>query len=148
MLVPFDEYEVINPDWLKRIEEYNNYKNISCDDRVHLKKAISDIEESSYAFENLIFYYIYRFLMQAVYEDNATVQIKKAVVAYIVCRTLCESYLNENKNISKEVIADIFHLYSRQFEHSYVNYECMTDQMENSELYSNSVLIGILSNIK
>lgn len=144
MLKPFEGYEIINADWHKKLEEYNAYKNIGDEEKTVLKEHIVSIENNNYSFENLMFYYVYRFFLQAVYEDNAVVQIKKAVVAYIVCRKLCESYLYVHKDITGENIADIFHLYSRQFEHSYINYEYVTEQMGKSELYGDDILTGIL----
>ena len=147
MLKPFEGYEVINKDWFKRLEEYDAYKNASADEREHLKEHMVNAESNNYAFENIMFYYIYRFLLQAVYDDNTLDQVKKAVVAFIVCRKLCEAYLYVHKEISDENIADIFHLYSRQFEHSYINFEYVIEHMETDDLYGDAVLLGILNNM-
>ena len=51
------------------------------------------------------------------------------------------------KEISDENIADIFHLYSRQFEHSYINFEYVIEHMETDDLYGDAVLLGILNNM-
>ena len=64
-----------------------------------------------------------------------------------MCRKLCEAYLYVHKEISDENIADIFHLYSRQFEHSYINFEYVIEHMETDDLYGDAVLLGILNNM-
>lgn len=141
---PFEGYEVINKDWYREIGVLDKYYEEERN-KITLSKDVYDLlGDSSYAFENLIFYYLFRFVMDSVYDDNLLINVKKAVVACVICEEICNAHISLEGDITKEQVSDIFHLYSRQFEHSYVNYEYRTEQFASSEIYSDDTIMKLL----
>lgn len=69
-------------------------------------------------------YYIYRYFLDAVYDINIVLKVKNAIIGYAALRHLdVAAWAANGKKLSKTEQVDIAHLYSRQFEHSYTNFE-------------------------
>ena len=81
-------------------------------------------ENNQHEYEQILMYYVYRYFLDAVYDYNVLLKMKGAVVGLLSLKMMdvADWYLNDKKlDFTRQV--DLAHLYSRQYEHSYYNYE-------------------------
>ena len=155
----FDKFkgmEVINPDWFKVLEVNNEFMQ-DCD-----KNGMSDFfnkmynefdtyyEDRQFEYEQLLVYYVYRYFLDAVYDYNLVLKIKNGIVGYLILKQadVAKWYINGKqcgeRKLSKAEQIDMAHLYSRQFEHSYSNFEVYTENFCKMRKYAYSNLLLIV----
>ena len=155
----FDKFkgmEVINPDWFTVLEVNNEFMQ-DCD-----KNGMSDFfnkmynefdtyyEDRQFEYEQLLVYYVYRYFLDAVYDYNLVLKIKNGIVGYLILKQadVAKWYINGKqcgeRKLSKAEQIDMAHLYSRQFEHSYSNFEVYTENFCKMRKYAYSNLLKIL----
>ena len=143
----FDGMELINKDWLKAVRTSEEFLK-KCPPGTGYEKKYNDfgghVKEEDMAFRQLFFYYIYRFFLESVYDLEPLNAIKTGIVAYMCCKRLCVALYYSKGGITPDEIADIFHLYSRQLEHSQTNFEYYTSEYRNNPLYSCATLESML----
>jgi lysine-N-methylase len=146
----FDDFkgmEVINPDWLAYVSRERQFENEILNSDM---KSNSDIEwkqakaENDFRFRQLLDYYIFRYFLDSVYDINLMLKIKNAVVGYLIVRQLCLVCCHEKGTVTFDEFVDIAHLYSRQFEHSYVNFEVYSEYFMTKKCYSINTLERLL----
>ena len=163
----FKGMEVINKDWLIYVDKERaferNIKKLNKSDksdktgnevfnytlademyRNALKGFKKYYKDKEYQFRQLLDYYVYRYFLDSVYDINLVLKIKNAVVGYLIVRQLDMVCWHENGNTEYDEHVDIAHLYSRQFEHSYTNFEVYSDYFMRTRSYSIKVLEGLL----
>ena len=163
----FKGMEVINKDWLIYVDKERaferNIKKLNKSDksdktgnevfnytlademyRNALKGFKKYYKDKEYQFRQLLDYYVYRYFLDSVYDINLVLKIKNAVVGYLIVRQLDMVCWHENGNTEYDEHVDIAHLYSRQFEHSYTNFEVYSDYFMRKRCYSIKVLEGLL----
>ena len=84
----FKNPELINPEWKEKVENFS-------------LKQVSDTQSN----ENILMYFLYKYLMQAVYDDDALSKIKMAVLGVLI-----NTYFGED--------SWTVHLWSKETEHS------------------------------
>ena len=155
----FDKFkgmEVINPDWFKVLEVNNEFMQ-DCD-----KNGMSDFfnkmydefdtyyEDRQFEYEQLLVYYVYRYFLDAVYDYNLVLKVKNGIVGYLILKQadVAKWYINGKqggeRKLSKAEQIDMAHLYSRQCEHSYSNFEVYTENFCKMRKYAYSNLLKIL----
>lgn len=87
----FKNPELINPEWKEKVENFS-------------LKQVSDSQSN----ENILMYFLYKYLMQAVYDDDALSKIKMAVLGVLI-----NTYFGED--------SWTVHLWSKETEHSQYN---------------------------
>lgn len=151
-LVRFKGMEVINPDWNIYAKEALEFLDNLTDEK-ELREIFNQFndynKENEHEYEQLMMYYIFRYFLSGVFDYNVLIKAKNALVGIIVYKMLeVADWLKNDKSISFIRRVDLAHLYSRQFEHSYYNYEKYTDFFEHKRVYSVSGLENILANIR
>lgn len=123
----FKGMEIINPDWNIYVDEVNTFYE-KCSDRQEFLDVVKEFDEfyagNQHEYEQILMYYVYRYFLDAVYDYNVLLKMKGAVVGFLVLKMMdvADWYLNDKKlDFVRQV--DIAHIYSRQYEHSYYNYE-------------------------
>ena len=147
----FKGMEVINPDWndcLKVQKEFMEYcrSNGGEDEYVSAYNKF-DIyyQDRMFEYEQLLSYYVYRYFLDAVYDYNVLLKVKNGIVGYLCLKQLDVAKWHMNGHVlSKAEQIDMAHLYSRQFEHSYSNFETYSEFFEKRRIYSRERLIRIL----
>ena len=155
----FDKFkgmEVINPDWFMVLEVNSEFMQ-DCD-----KNGMSDFfnkmydefdtyyEDRQFEYEQLLVYYVYRYFLDAVYDYNLVLKVKNGIVGYLILKQadVAKWYINGKqggeRKLSKAEQIDMAHLYSRQFEHSYSNFEVYTENFCKMRKYAYSNLLKIL----
>lgn len=106
----FKNPELINPEWKDKVENYS-------------LKQVSD----SQANENILMYFLYKYLMQAVYDDDVLSKIKMAVIGVLI-----NTYFGED--------SWTVHLWSKETEHSQYNMDRYKKLLKNADCLSVSEL--------
>lgn len=149
----FKGMEIINTDWLKVLDinkkfmaECNNNGMSDFFNNVYKEFDIY-YKDRQFEYEQLLVYYIYRYFLDAIYDYNIILKIKNAIVGYLVLKhaDVAKWYIN-GKTLSKDEQIDMAHLYSRQFEHSYSNFEVYSENFCTMRKYAYNNLLKILCN--
>ena len=136
----FPDMEVINPDWNRYVSCYHQFIDGLSGYKEYKKIVLSFdkyYKDRDYEYKQLLMYYIYRYFLYAVYDYNILLKVKNAVVGYEVLKQLDMAAWCQNGGVlDKKEQIDIAHLYSRQFEHSYYNYEVYSKLFCKKRCYS------------
>lgn len=144
----FQGMEIVNPgSWLEVVGESDSFfssfssKEALCNIYIRFEK---ENEIWQQAFEQLVFYYLYRYILEAVYDGEIVNAVRIGIVAYMSTKRLCVARFIAKGSISPDEIADIFHLYSRYLEHSEINFEYYMEEYKRNYVYS---VENILANL-
>lgn len=145
-LSPFDGMEVINNDWNVMLNEHESLCKAAVDVGMRrfyesFTKKVTFAEE---AFRQLVFYYLYRYVLEAVHDGRLLCAVKTAAVAYVSVKRLCVARFCVRGGLSRDEMADIFHLYSRQIEHSDVNFEYYRNAYDTKPEYGIEAILKAL----
>lgn len=102
----FKNPELINPEWKEKVENFS-------------LKQVSDTQSN----ENILLYFLYKYLMQAVYDDDALSKIKMAVLGVLI-----NTYFGED--------SWTVHLWSKETEHSQYNMDRYKKLLKNADCLS------------
>lgn len=147
-LSPFEGMEIINSDWVGLLEEHNRLCRIASDSD-GLKQIYEAFDKevtfAEGAFTQLVFYYLYRYVLEAVHDLRLLCAVKTGAVAYLAVKRLCVARFFEKGSLSEDDMADIFHLYSRQIEHSDINFEYYREAYDTKPEYGLEVILNELT---
>lgn len=102
----FKNPELINPEWKEKVENFS-------------LKQVSDSQSN----ENILMYFLYKYLMQAVYDDDVLSKIKMAVLGVLI-----NTYFGED--------SWTVHLWSKETEHSQYNMDRYKKLLKNADCLS------------
>lgn len=147
----FDSFagmEVINKDWYKCLTRNTAFfEKMTADG---YGRAVREFEayyqDKMYEYEQLMMYYVYRYFLNAVNDYELLQKAKIGVIGYLVLRQLDIAQWSENGGeLSFTEQVDLAHLYSRQFEHSYTNFEVYNEYFRTKRIYSYKRLMECLN---
>ena len=151
----FDDFkgmEVINPDWNIHVARVRQVLDGLADDS-ELAAVMKDYHAGSEAFaheyEQLAMYYVYRYMLDAVNDYDVLLKAKNAVIGILAVDIMAAANraAGQQSDFRKPdftMRVDIAHLYSRQFEHSYYNYEVYREYFGTKRCYSYEFLMDAL----
>lgn len=102
----FKNPELINPEWKEKVENFS-------------LKQVSNTQSN----ENILMYFLYKYLMQAVYDYDALSKIKMAVLGVLI-----NTYFGED--------SWTVHLWSKETEHSQYNMDRYKKLLKNADCLS------------
>lgn len=102
----FKNPELINPEWKEKVENFS-------------LKQVSDTQSN----ENILMYFLYKYLVQAVYDDDALSKIKMAVLGVLI-----NTYFGED--------SWTIHLWSKETEHSQYNMDRYKKLLKSADCLS------------
>lgn len=102
----FKNPELINPEWKEKVENFS-------------LKQVPDTQSN----ENILMYFLYKYLMQAVYDDDALSKIKMAVLGVLI-----NTYFGED--------SWTVHLWSKETEHSQYNMDRYKKLLKSADCLS------------
>lgn len=144
----FKGMEIINTDWNIYTQEINTFYE-TCKDAMTFRNIVNEFnkyyEDNQREYEQILMYYVYRYFLDAVYDYNVLLKMKGAAVGLLALKMMdvADWYLNGKKlEFVRQV--DLAHLYSRQYEHSYYNYEEYNKFFMTKRKYSYENLIAQL----
>lgn len=102
----FKNPELINPEWKEKVENFS-------------LKQVSETQSN----ENILMYFLYKYLMQAVYDDDVLSKIKMAVLGVLI-----NTYFGED--------SWTVHLWSKETEHSQYNMDRYKKLLKSADCLS------------
>lgn len=145
MLGILDGLLPINEKWKKEYKSAMKImkRHFSIKDWKQFQKDVNG--NSEVWFEHLMVYFIYKYHILALYDNNILTKIKFAVASCIIIECLDYSRWKSNgRNYSFEDRVDVAHLYSREVEHSEDNLENLTEEIMFDEVFEVDNLKKIL----
>ena len=140
--------ENINDKWPKMVEEVIDilYKDLSCEEYLCYKKEFdSYIKSMDYAYEHLLVYFVYAYVLGGVYDYNIQGMIKFSVISTLIIKEMCYAHwLKKDKNLSMDDLVNYAYLYSRQVEHSDNNVLCLEGIFTAHTCFHFEKIYGIL----
>lgn len=146
----FDSFagmEVINKDWYKCLERNTAFfEKMTADSYGKTVREFEKYyEDRMYEYEQLMMYYVYRYFLSAVNDYEILQKAKIGVIGYLILRQSDIAQWSENGGeLSFTEQVDLAHLYSRQFEHSYTNFEVYNEYFRTKRIYSYKRLMECL----
>lgn len=93
--------------------------------------------DRQFEYRQLMMYYVFRYFLDSVYDYNLVLKVKNGIIGYIILKHLDVAKWELNGGaLSKDEQIDMAHLYSRQFEHSYTNFEKYSEMFMSRRCYS------------
>ena len=148
----FEGMEVINKDWNIYTEEVNNFFE-ECTSAEQFRAVVQEFDEyhkeDETEYEQLLMYYLYRYFLDSVYDYNLLLKVKGGIVGIIAIKMLnIADWWYNNKELSFTRKVDLAHLYSRQYVHSYYNYEVYNQYFMSKRAYAYENLLSELIDLE
>ena len=144
----FDDFEIINKSWTDMVnheKEYMYEQSSNEEYKSRYNRFEQYYHEKAYEYEQLLVYFIFRYYLKAVNDDDVFSKVKMAVVSFLIIKDLDVLRFCDNEgSLSFEEQVDIMHIYSREIEHSYENFEKLSLMLSEDERFSYHVLISLL----
>ncbi|MDO4535209.1 MAG: flagellin lysine-N-methylase [Clostridium perfringens] len=114
----------------------------------YIHKEFNDYyKESLYKFKNILVYFIFRYLMKAIFDYDISAKIKLAIISTLMIKELSIVRWMEKGNFTEEDLVDIAHTYSKDIEHSDENIETLQEIFETDEIFEGDEILDVLFNI-
>lgn len=98
-------------------------------------------------FEHILVYYIFRYFLKAVYDEKLLAKVKMGIVGFITVLEMDLMHWKQNDNtLTFDDQVEITHLYSREVEHSDINFARLEQMFENDEVFATDSLMKMLLN--
>jgi len=147
----FRNFEKINDSWPQIINHDIECLHETTDGSRFFTQQYSDFnvyyQDKMHEYENLMVYFIFRYYLKAVYDEDVYSKVKMAVVSFLIIKELdiIRWIDNEHKFDETDQI-DIIHMYSKEIEHSDVNLEALAEVLRTNEIFEMEQLIIMLMN--
>lgn len=150
LLDAFAGMEIINPDWNLVLQRERKLKE-------HLQESpagewgrlLRSMYRGTPALDaearQIAAYDVYRYLLPAVYTGNELCRRKIAVFTYLVTQRMYAGYYFAHGDLPFSARVGLQHLWSRQFEHSYVNFRHYSRLLSGSVRYGRHRLTAVLA---
>ena len=123
----FKSLEMLDKSWKNKLESAE-------------KSTPSTPAEYEWEYEHLLIYFVFRYLMTAVFDGDLLTKSKFAAVSYIIISRLQAQAVND-----KQARITAMQKYSKEIEHSQLNMDKLLSTIKKSRFYSIDNLINILS---
>lgn len=100
-----------------------------------------------YEFENLMIYFMFRYYMKAVYDQDLYSKVKLAVASFLMIQEMdVTTWIDKEGKFDVTDQIDIMHLYSKEIEHSDYNLEKLTKLFKEDKMFGYEELMTMLMN--
>ena len=123
----FKSLEMLDKSWKNKLESAE-------------KSTPSTPAEYEWEYEHLLIYFVFRYLMTAVFDGDLLTKSKFAAVSYIIISRLQAENIRD-----KYARTTAMQKYSKEIEHSQLNMDKLLSKIKKSRFYSIDNLINILS---
>lgn len=136
------DLEIMEDSWTGVIEEtlkiFDDYKNLNNEFDIY-------ISGREYEYENLLIYFIYRYLLKAVFDYDVLTKVRFAVLSYIIIHQLdIARWLRNGKEFSlKDRIKNCV-LYSKEVEHCQDNIDFFDEEFLFNEIFEHSRFLKLI----
>ncbi len=152
------ELEAINDSWsgiineeLDRLEEFSEYDGGSAGtDRFSDYDSVSlefnkYIEDCTYEYNNIIKYYIFRYVLKSAYDHSLYEKMQLITCNYLVLRQMeLTRWIKNGKKLDFDNRMDIIHIFSREVEYSEDNLWTLAEEFLFDDIFQRDNLIFLL----
>lgn len=146
--VIYQELKHCKKEWGQLLEEAEEilHKQMSVDQyKENYKEFENEYQNKEYVYEHLLSYYVFRYFCKAYFDDDIYGKGRMAVMAYLMLKELAVSqWVKQNKTFSDTDQEWLFHLYSRELEHSEENYDTYIDLLRMENMCNYEHLMAVL----
>lgn len=105
----------------------------------------NDMRQREYEYEHWLSYHVYKYFLKSYFDDDIYGKVQLGVMAYLVVKELavCQ-WVKQARKFMKENQIELFHLYSRELEHSDDNYDMFEDLLHTEGMCNGEHLLAIL----
>ncbi|SEV96327.1 flagellin lysine-N-methylase [[Clostridium] fimetarium] len=104
-------------------------------------------QDKTYEFENLLVYFVFRYYLKSVYDEDVLSKVKMAVVSVLIIKELdIVRWIDNGYKFEEADQIDIIHMYSKEIEHSDLNLEALAQALKSNEIFDMEQLIIMLMN--
>lgn len=105
----------------------------------------NDMSQREYEYEHWLSYFVFKYFLKSYFDDDIYGKVQLAVMAYLVVKELavCQ-WVKQDREFTKENQIELFHLYSRELEHSDDNYDMFEDLLHTENMCNGEHLRAIL----
>lgn len=102
-------------------------------------------ESREYEYENLITYFIFRYFLKAVFDNDVLTKVKMGIVSVLLIRQ-CDigTWVSKERELTFKEQVDICHLYSREVEHSEENFAALCKIFKTKKEFKVKKLMQII----
>ena len=102
-------------------------------------------KSKEYEYENLITYFIFRYFLKAVFDNDVLTKVKMGIVSVLLIRQ-CDigTWINKERVLNFKEQVDICHLYSREVEHSEENFAALCKLFKTKKEFKNKNLVKLI----
>ncbi len=105
-------------------------------------------QEKQYEYEHLLNYFVFKYFLKAYFDDDVYGKGQLMVMGYLVLKELAVCrWIKQEKCFSTSNQAELFHLYSRELEHSDENYEAFLEMLRTENMCNFEHLLALLVEI-
>jgi len=98
-------------------------------------------------YEHLMVYFVFRYYLKAVYDEDIYTKVKMAVVSFLIIKELdIVRWIDNGYKFDVADQIDIIHMYSKEIEHSDMNLEALAEALKSNEIFDMEHLIVMLMN--
>lgn len=136
------DLEIMEDSWTGAIDEtlkiFDDYENLSDEFDLY-------ISGREYEYENLLVYFIYRYLLKAVFDYDVLTKVRFATVSYVIIHQLdIACWLRNGKEFSfKDRIKNCV-LYSKEVEHCQDNIDFFDEEFLFNEIFEHSRFLNLI----
>lgn len=103
--------------------------------------------ENLYQYENCMIYFVFRYYLKAVFDENVFSKVKLALVSFLIIKEMGVSrWIKQGSFFEDSDQIDIMHLYSKEIEHSENNMDYLENIFETDPLFDYDSLMVMLLN--
>lgn len=135
-------------------EDFKGMDIVNKERRQKLHDIMSDLSDTEdfikyyndreYEYENLLVYYIYRYFLQAVFDNDLLAKVKLMAVSYQIELTMAATLWEKgNRQFTTDEQIELLHDYSRELEHSEENIERFTRLFNKEKRYRLKNIISL-----
>lgn len=103
------------------------------------------MKQREYEYEHWLSYSVFKYFLKSYFDDDIYGKVQLGVMGYLVVKELavCQ-WVKQDREFSREDQIELFHLYSRELEHSDDNYDVFEDLLHTEEMCNGEHLRGLL----
>lgn len=146
----YAELEHLDNNWPHILEDMKNefYINNNIDFYFEAHEKFNEYyKDKTYEFEHLLVYFIFRYFMKSLFDDDVYSKVKLAVISYLMIKEAdVIKYIQNDYNFNFETQVDVMHMYSKEVEHSENNILDFYYMFENDEIFDFDTFITLIMN--
>lgn len=148
IIIPYEEMEVLNPEWEKLLEDLISSLFEQMDEEEYgilNEEFATYISKREYEYRQILEYMVFRYFAKAIYDYDVLGKCQMFITNFFMLRQMdMFRWLDNHKVYTFEDRMDIIHIFSRQVEYSEENIEDLYEDFIFDDIFKPESLRAIL----